>query len=451
MKLKLFFILLLAIILFVVPRSLLGFSIWHIGDALNVAASMGAKLACSGKYITKLDEHQIKQDLRSYSPANDFLEITYDANKKTATADMLGLSSYSATYRDGIGCALDIEDTSHLDQLIATRITLPKAPWPGGNKVETIQEEKQSLLDGIVQQDNEQGLQTRALVWIENDIIVAESYGEGFDQNSMHLGWSMGKSLTAMMLARMEFMGLANLQESNLFSAWSKDNRKHINLENLLQMSSGLAFDETYAPGSDSTKMLFMAPSASDVALTAEKEFRPGEHFSYSSGTTNILSRWMYERLGGNLQSSYNFLQLELLTKLNMAHSIFETDPSGVFVGSSYIYATGRDWGRLGLLMLNKGVLGNGERLINEEWITKASKPNNSNNYNAYGYQFWLNDNISSLEYPDLPKDAYFMLGNRKQAVMIAPSQNTVIVRLGWTSGSYPMNKNFSKLLNMEP
>ena len=120
-------------------------------------------------------------------------------------------------------------------------------------------------------------------------------------------------------------------------------------------MSSGLDFDETYAPGSDATHMLFSAHSASDVAMTSALHKTPGSYFSYSSGTTNLLARWLYDQLGGTTQALVDFTYNELFAPLGMAHTVFEPDASGVFVGSSYIYASARDWARLGLLMKNGG------------------------------------------------------------------------------------------------
>lgn len=452
MKLKLIIAAILILIFAVAPRYILGFSLWHLGDALDVSASMGAKLACSKRYIAKLEPELIKQDLLSYSPANDLLEIHYDDKNKIVKTDMLGLSTYQAQFHEGLGCiatpsAFDAPPLSIQNSFLAKKQPFSSSTsWPMGNQVSTIETQSQEKLDALLTQENELGLQTRALVWVQDGKIVAESYASGFDQSSMLLGWSMGKSLTAIMLGRMEYLGLANRSSDNLFPQWEHDDRKHITLESLLTMSSGLAFDETYAPGSDSTKMLFLSSSASDVAMKATYEHPIGSHFSYSSGTTNLLNRWMHERLGGNTQSSFDFLHSEVFEKLGMRHSLLETDPSGIFVGSSYIYASARDWARLGLLMLNKGMY-NGERLLSEEWVQRAAQPNTSQNYTAYGYQFWLNQDKEALIYPNLPKGAYFMLGNRKQAVMIAPESKTILIRLGWTSGSYPMNEHFSHLL----
>ncbi|SEA20269.1 serine hydrolase domain-containing protein [Microbulbifer marinus] len=424
--------------------SLLGFSITQLGSAVRVATGMGAKLACSARFVSGFDEARIVDDLASYSPANRLLDLHY-ADKRVSAA-LLGMGRTSASYRDGLGCTLDIGDTSTLDQVQVQPVLTNGDEWPLGSSVSSIDANLQQRVEAIVARDNAAGLQTRALVVVQDGKLLAEAYGPGIDAETPLLGWSMGKSLTAMMLGRMEALGLANSQSKPVFAAWARDARAQIALEDLLRMSSGLDFDETYAPGSDATKMLFNAHSASDVAMVSPAMYEPGQHFSYSSGTTNLLARWMHEQLGGDVQASLDFFSREILQPLGMAHTVFEVDPSGVFVGSSYIYASGRDWARLGQLMLNRGEW-RGEQLLGADWVARAAAPNPSANEPRYGYQFWLNGGGDALRYPQLPADAYFMSGNRKQVVMISPSTNTVVVHLGWSAGGYPTGENFAELL----
>ena len=132
---------------------------------------------------------------------------------------------------------------------------------------------------------------------------------------------------------------------------------------------------------------------------------------------------------------------------MGFQHAVFETDASGVFMGSSYFYASARDWARIGQLMLNGGVI-NGQRLVTESWVSRATSPNQSDNDKAYGYQWWLNRGNEKLRFQALPKDLFYANGNRQQLVMVFPSQKAVIVRLGWTSGRYPVTDNFAKILN---
>ncbi|WP_226668876.1 serine hydrolase domain-containing protein [Microbulbifer aggregans] len=436
----------LAVALTLLAPTLLGFSITKLGAAVEVATGMGAKLACSGRFVSGFSPEQNLEDLASYSPANQLLNLEYDESAQKVSASLLGLGHTSASYREDLGCTLDIGDTGPLDRITFTELAPSDAPWPAGNGAPNTDPEWQQKLDALLAADNAAGFQTRALVLIQDGELVAESYAEGIGPHTPLLGWSMGKSLTAMMIGRLEQLDLVTGEPLPVFTQWKNDARAAITLDDLLHMSSGLAFDETYAPGSDATRMLFNTDSASGVALASPAEHAPGTHFSYSSGTTNLLARWIGKRLGESPQNSVDFFRNEILRPLGMRDTVFELDPSGVFVGSSYIYASARDWARLGQLMLNKGQWQN-QQLLSEDWVTRAQAPNSSENEPGYGYQFWLNSNGDELRFPELPAGAYFMLGNRKQVVMISPSTNTVAVRLGWSAGEYPTGANFAQLL----
>jgi len=427
--------------------SLLGFSLLHTPEAIKVATNMGAKLACSARYISKFETSLIQQDLASYSPVNHLLKLKYDKQQQRVEANLFGLGPSIAQYYPGLGCSLVMEQTTPLDKLHITKQGSNKEQmWPQGDVVQT-RPKYQALTDEILREDNLQGLQTRALLVIKSGQLVAESYADGVDPYTHLLGWSMAKSVTAMLVGRLQYLQKAEMSQDNLFALWQKDERKHIQLQHLLTMSSGLNFDETYAPGSDATRMLFLSPSASDVALASDLSHKPGSLFYYSSGTTNILTRWLHETLGGS-QQTLDFLQQELLHPLSMKHTLFETDSSGVLVGSSYMYASARDWAKLGNLMLDMGQT-NGHRLLAAEWVKQASTPNDSNNDPRYGYQFWLNRGSEQLRWPELPEDAYAMLGNRQQLVMIIPSENVLVVRLGWSKGPYPTGKNVAKFVKL--
>ena len=420
---------------------------------VEVATGLSAKLACSGYHLSGIPEQALYADISSYAPITPVLSLEVDQQNVT-TASLLGAFRRSATYRPGLGCTLDIANPTNgapnvIDQLAARRVVPGSEPWPAGNTVnsDSINPTVQETLERLVATDNANNFHTRAMLVVHNGQIVAESYADGFNSESQLMGWSMGKSVTSMLLGRLFTQTQFDVQETNLFEAWQQDERKEISLENLLQMSSGLDFDETYAPGSDATYMLFAAPNAATVALKSDLAFSPGSHFSYSSGTTNLLMLYLANQLGGP-QALLDFLYDELLAPLNLAHTTFEADPSGILVGSSYIYASARDWAKLGLVMANQGVR-NGQPFLSPDWVKASINPNHSDNDPRYGYQFWLNRGGDSLRWPELPEDAYAMSGNRAQSVMIVPSRNTVLVRLGWTAGRYPMQSNFAEILSL--
>jgi CubicO group peptidase (beta-lactamase class C family) len=301
-------------------------------------------------------------------------------------------------------------------------------------------------LEELVAADNAAGLNTRALLVAQGGEIKAEAYAQNADPQTPLLGWSMAKSLISVMLGNLEMRGLIDLRGPAGFDQWANDKRAEILISDLLTMTDGLDFSETYNPGDDATSMLFTSPSASDYTLAKPLAFEPGTHFNYSSGTANILAR-LYGDALGSAQAAYDDYVAEIAEPLGMSNAVFEMDASGVFFGSSYFYASARDWARLGQLMLNQGAI-NGRRIVTPEWIQRATSPNGSTNGPAYGYQWWLNDGAAQLRWPSLPADAFAANGNRQQVVMVIPSASTVIVRLGWTAGSYPVDTHFKQILS---
>jgi hypothetical protein len=413
----------------------------------GVAAGIGAKLLCSAEYVVGQDREQAYTDVVQYSPILEQLSVDYDESGRGVTATFLGITERTATYLPGVGCAIDFRGVDTRYGIKTSELEASEAPWPAGGLVATIDPELQALTDEIVAADNAEGAgaNTRALLVVHRGEIVAESYDQGADQETPLLGWSMAKSLTAILLGNLEYRGLLDLSEAPPFEDWAQDDRADIRLHHLLTMTDGLGFSEQYNPGDDSTTMLFTRPSASDYVMAMDVAHPPGTHFNYSSGTANLLARVHRDTLGGP-QAAYDDYRTQIAGPLGFQQAVFETDADGTFVGSSYLYAPARDWARMGQLMLNEGELG-GQRLLDKNWVRRATTPNASTNERAYGFQWWLNRGDAGLRFPGLPSDSFFASGNRQQFTFVFPSQDAVIVRLGWTSGRYPVEKNFAALL----
>ncbi len=116
-----------------------------------------------------------------------------------------------------------------------------------------------------------------------------------------------------------------------------------------------------------------------------------------------------------------------------MRSAVLEPDSAGTFVGSSFMYASARDWARLGLLFLRDGIW-HGRRLLPEGWIAYTRMPTQVAPDGRYGANVWLKLSSSpQLGEPPMPEDAYYMLGYDQQIVAIVPSRDLVIVRLGLT------------------
>ncbi|TDG13819.1 class C beta-lactamase-related serine hydrolase [Seongchinamella unica] len=439
-------LLLVLIALLAVPLLFLhlaGIPLRGLPDMAATGTGIAAKLHCSGYYLSGFTDERNRADISTYSPALLLVDVRHEQpNTVVAT---LGSVEARARYFPGLGCTLLHRGMVNLATLDVPAARLQSGPWPAGNEVAEPDETMQALLARTLVEDSQQGLDTRALLVVQAGRVIAEVYGNGISPDTPLLGWSMGKSLTALLVGRMEALGQLQRSDSILFPAWRADARREITVENLLQMSSGLAFSEPYLPGNDSTRMLFTAPSASDLALASPLLHTPGSYWYYSSGTSNLLARLVSDRLGGKPRALVEFFAREIAEPLGLRNTVFELDSSGVYVGSSYLYAPARDWARMALPMLNEG-RANGIQWLPPGWVTAASTPNPSSNDRRYGYQFWLNGGGPTLRWPDLQADAYAMSGNRGQSVMIFPDLDAIVVRLGWTAGDYPVNEKFEPI-----
>ena len=117
-----------------------------------------------------------------------------------------------------------------------------------------------------------------------------------------------------------------------------------------------------------------------------------------------------------------------------MRSAVLETDAAGDFVGSSFSYATARDWARFGLLYAQDGVW-KGERLLPDGWVAFVRRPTPPSPRGAYGAHWWLNAGSNGAPedrpYPSLPADLFYASGYEGQFVVVLPSHDLIVVRLG--------------------
>jgi CubicO group peptidase (beta-lactamase class C family) len=201
--------------------------------------------------------------------------------------------------------------------------------------------------------------------------------------------------------------------------------------------------------------MLFESHDMGAYAAAKSLEHPPGTFWSYSSGTANILARLVFQKTGGTLATNEAYAHKVLFDPAGMSSATMEPDESGNFVGSSYFYATARDWARFGLLFLDRGTI-NGHRVLPESFVDFVRAPT-PDPRKGYGGLFWLNGlvepGLKQRWFPHLPTDMYAAEGHNDEFVAIFPSRNAVIVRLGWTVGSasFDRDKHFAAILNALP
>ncbi len=419
---------------------------------LNIATGFAAKSVCSCTFEAGRDQQSIEAD------DNNIFPVMYTKNsinkvERSVTSTIFGLKKRKAIYKAGIGCVLLPEKMHqpYQNEFKPKRKTSVNGlPYPYGNEKQkdTIfsavrYNELTSAVNNAFDNEGEKIKKTRAVVVIYKDRLIAEQYAEGFKKETKLLGWSMTKSITSAVLGVLERQGKVHLNQNHLFAEWENDDRSMITLSDLLHMNSGLEWVEDYNTISDVTNMLFIEEDVSKVQLDKPLSGMPNQSWNYSSGTTNLLSRFIRNQFKTH-QEYLDFWYAELIDKIGMQSMIIEIDTSGNYVGSSYGWATARDWAKFGLLYLHKGNW-NGEQLINESWVNYSATPTNGSN-GLYGAHFWLN---AGGIYPNAPRDLYSCNGYQGQHVFIIPSKEMVVVRMGLTeSPEFDFDKFLSEILS---
>ncbi len=260
----------------------------YVVNAPGVATGIGAKLLCSSRFVSGLSPEQSFDDLVQYSSILQYLDVSYDDANQEITTSLFGMATKTASYQPGLGCYTEHDGFDERSTADIQPMPVFNSRWPHGTRVETIDAQMQRTLDAMVAEDNNNGLDTRALLVVKDGDIVAESYAQGAGPDTPLLGWSMAKSLTSVMLGNLAYQDQLDVDEQLEFASWSEDNRADIRIRDLLTMTDGLDFSEQYNPGDDATAMLFTEPSASGYAIARPALHAPGTRFNYSSGTANI-------------------------------------------------------------------------------------------------------------------------------------------------------------------
>lgn len=426
-------------------------SVWYFYRAVPTFLGYAGKYLCSGVFISGRSPQEIlRADIAPMIFFNRLLCTRVDTQAQEVTVSLAGVVARKAIFRSGCGCTLVIGTTADaLRKQIAAKIgprrsSISNRSWPDGDPAAIgplpagVNREKLAQLLQTAFEESSAGTPatTRALVVVYAGRLIAEQYAPGFNRNMALPGWSMSKSVINALVAILVQKGRLKLKHPAPVPQWRglDDPRRAITLDQLLRMSSGLKFGEFYMPPSDVTDMLFSSYDFAAVAANKPLESAPDTKWHYSSGTTNIISGIIRRAVINDYQNMITFARRELFDRLNMHSAVIELDPSGTIVGSSYTFATARDWARLGLLYLQDGVW-QGERIFPPGWVAYSRTPALTAPRGQYGAHFWLNagsqSNPSDRRWPRLPADMFLAWGFQGQYLVMIPSKKLIIVRLG--------------------
>ncbi|MBM3799706.1 MAG: serine hydrolase [Actinobacteria bacterium] len=287
-----------------------------------------------------------------------------------------------------------------------------------------------------------------ALVVVHRGRVVHERYGVQpdtpfgpggpVDADTTLISWSMAKSITHALVGFLVDEQRLDPSAPAPVAEWSNDDRRNITLGNLLQMRDGLDFVEEYVAGENAPvphviDMLF-GSGADDVASFAKSrpvKHEPGSVWNYSSGTTNIVSSIVAQTIA-TTHDITSFVEQRLFAPIGMTSATARLDAAGTFIGSSYVYATARDFAKFGYLYLRDGEW-DGARLLSREWVAGAKRQHAADpeTNHGYGSHWWIWKSMSGVS---------AALGYEGQRMIVDPRRDTVVVHLGkWVHDTQPL------------
>ena len=379
---------------------------------LAISIALGAKLTCSGVFV-------IGRDAREYlrNDAYPFIGVDWDSigvavDRKARTLELStpdGQIRKTAVYNGSQGCTLIPEGESGVFFTpVEVKSALPDPTtqlWPMGDVIEPYSgplEYDEAALEAAVDMAFEKmdssgtPLKTRAFLVLHKGRILAERYARGFDKDTRHVSWSMGKSITAALVGLLVRDGHFKVDDPAPVAEWRDigDPRGEITIADLLHMSSGLDFKRLSGPDyftKESDHLYIYAGAIDAFALSVGKpsEFPPNTVYRYRNSDPLTLGKIIRETVEARGESYLTFPQRALFDQIGMRNMLLEPDPHGNFLLTGFDYGTARDWARFGLLHLQDGMW-EGKRILPEGWVDYVSTPAPASEGN-YGGLWWIN------------------------------------------------------------
>ena len=316
-----------------------------------------------------------------------------------------------------------IDDYKIFENRVVLASTEPQ-PWPKSDRYNTA-----GLPADL--KDTLEHYRSIAFVVIQNDSLVFEKYWEGYGTDSYSNSFSAAKSIVSLLIGAAIDEGKIKSVDEPAFHYLphlTSKLDKELTIRNLLTMSSGSNWDESY---SSPLSMTTQAYYGNDLRALSEKIHiveQPGKIFSYKSGDTELLSLIVRAATGKTLS---DYASEKLWQPMGAEHdALWSLDrKGGVEKAYCCFNSNARDFARFGKLILGRGKF-NGRQLVSEKYINEATTPardlldEDGEPLDFYGYQWWVMK-MNGKYHP-------YMRGILGQYVIVVPEKNAIIVRLGY-------------------
>ena len=398
--------------------------------AIQIASGAVAHNICSAGFLSGRDPQLVVRDELLDEPGmallRPFLSYGVDGPRQEAHATIAGLFESRARFIPGRGCRL---------VLAASQDPKPLAPMPSPNSASAplnSHSARDPEMAAALDRTFAEPAKTSAVVVVHNGRIVAERYAPGWSADTRIWGHSLTKSVTHALLGILLQLGRIDPDRPAPIREWSSpdDRRRAITIRQLMTMTAGFSEDETGAGWDRSSRMWFIESDESAFAASERPRSPPGTQWAYHNGSVMLLARIIREHAAGDVQL---FAQQALFQPAGMTSAVLEIDGAGTPIGSTFMWATARDWARFGQLYLDNGVI-DGNRLLPDGWAEQAATPTPFA-AGGYGALFWTNRGDSpgarARRAAGMPADSYAARGYRGQWIVIVPSARLVVARFG--------------------
>ncbi|WP_420589073.1 serine hydrolase domain-containing protein [Bacterioplanoides sp.] len=411
----------------------------------NLGTGYTAHELCSRLFISGEDEQVILERVvkPKVFPLQYVWNLDIDKQQKVVSVSapfFRGLNQATAVYRPHIGCTLLSEKTTEelrTDTLKPVAIRQIEITTAKPFQLNSEHNQLTPYFQRFYQEDSDdpaEQIHTFTTAALLNGELIHEQYAQGHHGEMKMLSWSMAKTITALLIGILIDEGKLSLEQA---IANTSDDKGQIQLQHVLQMSSGLEWREGYKGSSDVSYMLYEHGNTANYVEGRPQQYPPGKHFQYSTGDTQLLAEVIRQTLphtsnrtlDSDQQGLYDFYQQRLFKPLGI-NAVVEHDESGGFIGGARMFMTTHDWLKIGQLILQQGqwtVQGESQQLVSPEWIHWISQPSPAKDY--YGGQLWLANMETDIA--GIPDDAVFLRGHLGQIVAVIPSRQLVLVRLG--------------------
>ncbi len=285
---------------------------------------------------------------------------------------------------------------------------------------------------------------TVGLLVLRDDTILHEDYRRGYDATTRHISWSMGKSVVSALVGIAVAEGRIDSIEDPITKYVPElkgSGLDGVSIKNVLQMSTGLQFNEDYGDFySDINRLgrvIAFGSSLDEFTPTFQRNREPGTYHHYVSVNTQALGMLLVRVTNKNLSE---YLGEKIWQRMGTeAACYWLTDDYGMEFAIGGLNAVLRDYGRFGRLYLNGGSW-EGEQLVPKDWVRASITPdaphlmpgeNPASAHTAgYGYHWWI---------PPEPDGEFLAIGIYNQYIYVYPKKDLVIVKLS-ANASYTKN-----------